>query len=54
MPEHAACLPAECHRARIVVQALERHATEMTEGLLVTVEQRGEPLIAERLHEQAP
>ena len=54
MPEHAARLAAECHRARVVVEALERHAAEVTEGLLVTAQQRGEPLIAGRLHEQAP
>ena len=46
MPQHLACGATQRDRARIVVETAERHAAEVTQGALVAIEQRVEPLVA--------
>jgi hypothetical protein len=49
MPEDRAGAPPEDLRARIIVQAFERHAAEVAKRPLVPVEQDGEPLVRVRV-----
>jgi hypothetical protein len=54
MPQHLVLAPPQHQRARIVVQAAERHAAKVAKRALVAIEQSGQPFVAIPTGKQAP
>jgi len=53
MPQHLAFTAAQYQVARIIVETVQWHTTEVAQGALVTVEQRRQSLVMIPTREQA-